>query len=58
MMINYCQKSTFKIELSVPIHTGFDKFLFSLKIIRIRDMNRRKKKERNDYKKLQTKTNK
>ena len=37
MMINYCQKSTFKIELSVLIHTCFDKFLFSFKIIRIRD---------------------
>ena len=54
MMINYCQKSAFKIELSVPIHTGFDKFLFSLKIIRIRD-SQQKEKERE--KRLQKITN-
>ena len=41
------------MEQSVPIHTGFDKFLFSFKIIRIRDSQQKekKRKEWNDEKK-------
>jgi len=40
---------------SVPINTGFKKYLFSFKIIRIRDSQqkekKKRKKERNDAKK-------
>ena len=41
------------MEQSVPIQTGFNKFLFSFKIIRIRDSQQKekKRKERNDDKK-------
>ena len=42
------------MEQSVPINSGFEKFIFSFKIIRIRDSQQKEKKkmkERNDDKK-------
>ena len=44
------------MEQSVPIQTGFYKFLFSIKIIRIRDskqMEKKRKDRNNDKKKNQ-----
>ena len=52
--------TTTTTEPSVPIQTGFNKFLFSFKIIRIRDIQQKEKKskERNDKKMNQIRKNK